>query len=263
MNEEKLITKDKDIVVPGEILAQGMSFLPGTGTYRLGNNVLANRLGLLTVEGKVLKTVPLAGRYIPKRGDVIIGKIIDILMSGWRLEINSPYSAIMPIKDASFSYIARNTDLTKFFKLEDYAVVKITNVSTQKLIDVTCKEKGLFKLKGGRIIYVNTHKVPRIIGKKGSMVSLIKKATDCKVIVGQNGVAWISGEPAMEVIAADTIKMIEVNAHISGLTDKIKSHLEKVTGRKIEEDTFEDAPMREPAEERDYNSYNEEKGRME
>jgi exosome complex component RRP4 len=181
-----------------------------------------------------LKTLPLAGRYLPKRYDIIIGRVSDILMSGWRLEINSPYSAVLPLKDASFSYIAKGADLTKYFELDDHLIVKITNVTSQNLVDVTCKGPGLQKLKGGRIIFVNTHKVPRIIGKKGSMVSMIKKATDCRVVVGQNGVAWISGTPESELIAVNAIKIIEEKSHISGLTEKIKEFLEKATGKKVE-----------------------------
>ena len=234
MTNEKLLVKDKDVVVPGEVLAEGMNYLPGNGTYRLNEQILANRLGLLVIEGKVLKTLPLAGRYLPRRYDTVIGKVIDILMSGWRFEINSPYSAVLPLKDASFAYIPKGADLSRYFELDDYAVVKVTNVTSQNLIDVTCKGPGLHKLRGGRIILVNTNKVPRIIGKKGSMVSMIKRATDCKIIVGQNGIAWISGEPEMEVITVNAIQMIEEHSHISGLTEKVKEYLEKATGRKIE-----------------------------
>jgi exosome complex component RRP4 len=234
MTNEKLLVKDKDVVVPGEVLAEGMNYLPGHGTYRVNDKVLANRLGLLVIEGKVLKTLPLAGRYLPKVYDVVIGKVIDILMSGWRFEINSPYSAVLPLKDASFAYIPKGADLSRYFELDDYAVVKVTNVTSQNLVDVTCKGPGLHKLRGGRIIHVNTHKVPRIIGKKGSMVSMIKRATDCSIIVGQNGVAWISGQPEMEVITVNAVQMIEEHSHISGLTEKVKDYLEKATGRKLE-----------------------------
>jgi exosome complex component RRP4 len=66
------------------------------------------------------------------------------------------------------------------------------------------------------------------------MVSMIKKATDCKIVVGQNGTAWISGEPEMEVITVNAINMIEEHSHTSGLTDKVQAYLEKATGRKLE-----------------------------
>ena len=218
------------MVVPGEILARGMSYLPGKGTYREQDQVIANRLGLLKIEGKVLKTLQVSGRYLPKKNDVVIGKVTDILMTGWRLDINSAYSAVLPLKDASFNYIARDADLTKYFELDDYVVVKITKVTTQKLVDITCKGPGLHRLREGRIIKVNTHKVPRIIGKKGSMVSLIKNATGCQITVGQNGIAWISGEPEREVISVNAIRMIEEKSHVSGLTDEVEKYLQKTTG---------------------------------
>jgi len=64
---------------------------------------------------------------------------------------------------------------------------------------------------------------------------MIKQATDCKIIVGQNGVIWIQGEdPKLEILAVETIKKIEKQAHISGLTDKIKDFLEKKTGKKLQ-----------------------------
>ena len=90
------------------------------------------------------------------------------------------------------------------------------------------KGPGLMKLKGGRIVRVNANKVPRIIGKQGSMVSMIKQSTNCRILVGQNGVVWVKGdEPSKELLAVQTIKKIECEAHIPGLTDNIKSFLEQ------------------------------------
>ncbi len=221
----ELLAKEKEVVVPGQVLAKGMDFLPSHGTYRLGEEVIVNRLGVLSVEGKVLKTTPLAGRYIPKNDDIVIGKIFDILMSGWRLDIESAYSAMLPLKDASFDYIAKGSDLSKYFALDDYVVLKIVNVTSQNLVDVSAKGQGLRKLRGGRIIRVNSAKVPRIIGKKGSMVSLIKEATDCKIVVGQNGLVWLQGSPEMEVLAVKAIKMIEDLAHKQGLTQQVSDFL--------------------------------------
>jgi exosome complex component RRP4 len=233
MPDESLFAQDKSIVVPGQVIAKGLSYLPGNGTYRFNDTIVANRLGLLAIEGKVMKTVPLSGRYLPKRNDIIVGKVIDILMSGWRLEFNSPYTAVLPLKDATFSYIEKGDDLTKYFELDDYIVCKITNVTSQNLVDVSCKGPGLQKLRGGRIVSVNTHKVPRIIGKRGSMVGMIKLVTGCRITVGQNGIVWISGEPQFETVAVNALKLIEEKSHVQGLTEKVKSFLEGATGKVI------------------------------
>lgn len=230
-----LKTKDKDISVPGDILAEGMEYLPSYGTYRSGDKILAGKLGLVKIEGKVIKLVPLKGIYQPKRNDVVIGNISDILMSGWRVDFSGPYEAVLPLKEASSEFIERGTDLTHYFDIDDIVMVKITNVTSQKLVDVTARGPGLKKLKGGRLIDVNTHKVPRIIGKGGSMVSMIKNATGCKIFVGQNGRVWINSDDVKnEIIAIDAIRKVEEEAHLEGLTDRIKNMLEKQTGKKIE-----------------------------
>lgn len=233
--DSKLLINDKDIVVPGERLAEGTGYLPGRGTYREGNYVIAGLLGILMVDGRALKIIPVSGRYIPRYGDKVIGKVIDVLMTGWRLDINSPYSAVLSMKDATSEFIQRGENLTRFFDLEDQVVCKIVNVTSQKLVDVTTKMPGLRKLRGGRIIEVNCHKVPRIIGKEGSMVMMIKEATGCNITVGQNGWIWLQGTPEQEFIAVNAIRLIEEHSHQQGLTDKIKEYLEKATGKKIAE----------------------------
>jgi len=231
----KLIIKDKEISVPGETLAEGMDYLPGPGTYREDEKILASRVGLTNIDGRAIKLIPLAGKYLPKRGDTIIGRIKEVLFSGWLVDTDSAYHGMLSMKDATSEFIPKGANLTQYYDFDDYVIVKVVNVTSQKLIDLTMKGPGLRKLKGGRILRVNTHKVPRIIGKKGSMVSMVKRATGCKIIVRQNGIIWLQGEdPKMESLAVETIKKIEAESHLSGLTDRIKDFLEKATGKKIQ-----------------------------
>jgi len=229
----KLLVNDKEIVVPGEVLAEGMDNLPGIGTYRDGDKILGGRLGLTNIDGRTIKLIPLSGKYAPKTGDTIICKVIDINFSGWRVDTNSAYSAMLSIKDATSSYIQKGADLTQYYNLGEYIVANITNVTSQKLIDISMRGPGLHKLKGGRIIEVSPYKVPRIIGKQGSMVSMLKQATGCKIVVGQNGLVWIEGDPDKELLVEKAIRKIEHESHLSGLTDSIKKFLEKETGTKL------------------------------
>ncbi len=223
----KINVNDKEISVPGETLAVGMDVLPGSGTYREGEKIIAKRLGLVMIEGRTIKLIPLSGRYIPKTGDTIICMVIDVGFNGWRLDTNSAYSAMLSMKDATSDFIARGANLTQYYDLGDYIVCKIVNVTSQKLVDVSMKGPGLRKLKGGRMIEVDPNKVPRIIGKQGSMVVMIKDVTKCNITVGQNGLIWIEGEPINELLAIQTIRKIEKESHTSGLTEKIKEFLEK------------------------------------
>lgn len=222
----QVLVEDNEIVTPGQVIATGMDYIPGKGTYRDNEEIIASMLSIMTVDGKVLKGIPMSGRYIPKEGDRVIVKVKDILMSGWKVDMNSAYDAMLPLKNASFDYIERGTDLTKYFALGDYLSAKITGVTSQKLVDITAKGKGLRKLDEGRIIKVNPQKVPRLIGTRGSMISIVKKALDCNIFIGQNGYAWIRGEPENEVKAIKAIRKIEKEAHTKGLTERVSEMLE-------------------------------------
>ena len=181
----------------------------------------------MQLDGRTIKLIHLSGRYTPNKYDIIIAKVIDVNMSGWRLEINSAYSAMLSMKEATSQFINRGADLTKFYNIGDYVSCKIVQVTSQKLVDVTMKGMGLRKLVGGRIINAASNKVPRIVGKQSSMVSMIKDATRCNIMVGQNGLIWINGTPKGELLAIKAIRKIEQESHLSGLTDRIKEFLDK------------------------------------
>ncbi len=223
----KLLVQQKDIVVPGEVLAEGMDFLPGEGTYRDKNQLIANILGLVTIKGRLIKLIPLAGKYKPKRDDLVIGKIIDITSKGWIVDLNCPYTAMISLRDASSDFIPKDADLSKYFKIGDYVLAKIVMVTSQNLVDLSMKGPMLKKLEGGRLIKINPTKVPRLIGKKASMVTMIKDKTDCQILVGQNGLIWLKGDPKGEILAVSAIKKIERESHLSGLTEEIERFIDE------------------------------------
>ena len=220
-----ILIKERDVVIPGEALAEGMDFLPGDNTYREEDKIYSKSLGLVSVAGRVLKITPLGGPYILKPGDKIIGKVKDILMSGWRIETGTAYTSMLSMQDASSRFIRKDEDLSRILAIGDYVVVKITKVTSQNLIDVTMKEPGLHKISGGRVIKINSQKVPRVIGKQGSMISLIKTHTGCEITVGQNGLIWLRGTPEGEYLASKAIKESESRSHESGLTEKMEKFL--------------------------------------
>lgn len=226
-----LLVENKNIVVPGDILAEGMDFLPGEGAFREGNNIISSRLGLISVDGRAVKIIPLSGTYRPRAGDRIICRVIDVSYSGWRVDTNTAYSAMLSMSEATSSYIERGSDLNRIFTVGDYLLAKITNVTGQNLIDISMKGPGLHKLGPGRILQISPVKVPRVIGKQGSMVTMIKNATDTQITVGQNGLIWLRGrDPEKELIAVETIRKIEREAHKQGLTDTIQSFLVSKVG---------------------------------
>lgn len=230
-----IFIENKEVVVPGQLLAKGMDYIPGAGAYRTGEEIYANRVGLISINGRALKLIPLSGPYMPKRDDLVICRVNDIFMSGWRIGMFTSNSAMLPLKDATNSFVSKGSDLSRILAVGDFIAAKVTGVTTQKLVDLSLKGPGLRKLTGGQIVRYSPTKFPRLIGKSGSMVSLIKDMTNCFIIVGQNGRVWISGEPENEVIAVQAIAMIEKLAHTSGLTDKVKVFLEEKLGKSYDD----------------------------
>jgi len=220
--------KDKNIVVPGEEIAVGMDYVPSSGTYRDGDKIIASQLGMVNITGRVIKLIPLTGRYMPKVGDTVLGKISNMSFSNWFVDIGYAYEAAISLKDATSEYIERGADLSKYFDFGDIIVVSIVNVTKSNAIDLSMKGPGMKKLKGGHIVYVTPSKVPRIIGKQASMISLIKEKTGCNIIVGQNGWVWIQSEdPKKELAARRVVDYINQNAHKNGLTDEVSNFLAK------------------------------------
>jgi exosome complex component RRP4 len=220
---EKLQVKDKELVVPGQVLAEGMSYIPSGKAIRDGDAVTSTVMGRVSVKGHVVKVQPLNGGYSPRRNDMVIGQVTELAKFGWRIEIGLPNQADLPLRDASTSFIEQGS-MRKYFSEGDYIFAGITDVG--KYIRLSTKTRPHRKLGTGNIIEVNPSNVPRIIGRQGSMIKTIKDASGCNVVVGQNGYVWIQGEDLDKVLLVQkAIEMIDQDAQESGLTEKVEKML--------------------------------------
>ncbi len=222
--ESELIVKERELVIPGQTLAKGLDYLPSSGCFRCDDEIKSKLLGLARIKERFINIVPLAGVYIPKPGDGVIAFVRDMQSTLWVLDINSPYDSIMLLGEAVNEFVDLNkTDISMFYDIGDVIYAKVLNVSKSKSVQLTMDDYRARKLIGGRIMKITPSKVPRLIGREGSMIELIKNKTKCQIIVGQNGVVWLKGEN--EALAAKTVLMIENESHTTGLTDRISEVL--------------------------------------
>ncbi|MBD3253250.1 RNA-binding protein [Candidatus Pacearchaeota archaeon] len=214
--------KQRKIVIPGETIVSGDDYLPGDFTKKEHEDIVANRYGLAEVSGRVVRLIPISGVFEPRRGNTVIGRVEDTTFNGWIIDIGGPYSSFLPLAECP-RFINKN-DISEFAGIGDVMSVKIQSVKKGS-IDLTLKSRGLGKLEGGRIIKVNPHKVPRVIGKEGSMINLIKNQTKTEITVGQNGYIWIRGDLDGESKAVDAIGLVVEEAISNGLTEKVEDFL--------------------------------------
>lgn len=211
-------TKRK-IVIPGEVVVEGDEYLPGEGTEKNGNKIISTKYGLAEEKNKLIRVIALSGVYEPRRGNVVIGKVENLTFNGWLINLEAPQSAFLPISEVP-KYVSKGA-LAEVLDIGDMVVGKIQGVIGRN-IDLTIKPRGLGKIEEGIIIKINSNKVPRVIGKEGSMINLIKEKTGCNVVVGQNGLIWIKGDSVEnEILVKKAIKFVTEKSYINGLTDEL------------------------------------------
>ncbi len=212
----------RQLVAPGDLIAEG-NYVAGENTYRENEKLYATRVGLVEYDERRISVVALKAFYLPSIGDTIIGKVTDVTLGGWILDINAPYPALLRGSDVmDRQYHPQKDQLTSIFDVGDLVIAKIVSYDRTRDPLLTVREPGLGKVTKGQIVEVTPTKIPRIIGRKGSMIGMIKRETGCHILLGQNGLALVSGKtPDDERLAVMAIRKVEDESHTSGLTDRV------------------------------------------
>lgn len=224
-----LYVQNRELVVPGQLIAEG-SYHVREGAYQEGKQVYASVVGLADLRGPNIRIIPLQGRYIPKPGDVVIGVVVDSHYSGWILDMNSPYTGNLFVSDLLQRKVDLvHEDISQYLGIGDVVVAKVKDVDERMRVRLEAGEPGMGRVKTGKLVEISPAKVPRVIGKKGSMLNTLRDVGECKLRVGQNGRIMIWGkDPRMINAVVEALLMIEREAHISGLTDRVHLMLEKI-----------------------------------
>jgi len=223
-----LFYERKQLVTPGDLLAEG-DYIAGENTYRDNDKIYASRVGLVDYDVRKVYVVALKAFYVPSVGDTVIGKIVEVGTGGWTVDINAPYLAMLRASDVlDRPFKPQTSDLPSIFDVGDLVIAKIVAYDRTRDPLITVREPGLGKIMRGQLVKITPTKIPRVIGRKGSMISMIKKETTCQITIGQNGLILISGKtPEDEQLAIMALHKIEEESHTSGLTDRVTEMIKK------------------------------------
>jgi exosome complex component RRP4 len=217
---------DRKVVVPGDLLSEDAK-RSGEGTFVKDGRVYSLLYGLANYKDKI-NVIPLAGKYVPAPGDNVIGVIKDITFSNWIVDINSPYDGLLHISE--FPKRIEADEMSKYLRMGSSIMTRVKDVDPSMKVELTLNDRKLGSIKTGRVIEISHTRVPRLIGKGGSMISMLKKEMNCNIFVGQNGRIWINGGAEDMDLALKTILLIEKEAHTNGLTDRIVEFLKSEKG---------------------------------
>jgi len=214
-------------VIPGDVVTTG-PFRPEQNVFLDGNKIISTTIGISEIYDDSVKVIPLTGKYIPKINDLVIGKVISHTSLSWELDINSCYVGFLPAQDVfGRDFSAHADELTSKLKSGDLVAARIANFDRTRDPLVTIADRDLGKIDSGDLIKISPSKVPRLIGKRGSMIQMIEMATNAAVTIGQNGWVVVSCEtPEGLLKAKKAIEMVNEKAHVANLTDQVKEMLE-------------------------------------
>jgi len=223
-----LFYERRQLVTPGDLLAED-DYVAGDNTYRDDGKIYASRVGLVDYEAKKVHVVALKAFYIPSVEDTVIGKVVEVTTGGWIVDINAPYFAMLRASDVTDRpFKPETSDLPSIFDVGDLIIAKVAAYDRTRDPLLTVREPGLGKIMRGQLVEITPTKIPRVIGRQGSMVSMIKRETGCQITIGQNGLILVSGKtPEDERLAVMALHKIEEESHTSGLTDRVTEMLRK------------------------------------
>ena len=213
-------------VIPGDIVAEG-NFKPLGNVFRNGNSIVATRIGITESNKDGTKVIPLSGIYFPRVNDIVIGKILDHSSLSWSVDINSCFSAHLPAQDIfGRDFSPAHDDMGRQLSSGDVIAARIAIFDRSRDPILTIQDKDLGKIPTGELLKISPTRVPRLIGKRGSMIQTIEQASSTRVTIGQNGILVVSGKDKEGInLAINAIHIVEVEAHTSNLTQRIKQLL--------------------------------------
>jgi exosome complex component RRP4 len=222
-------------VVPGDKIIEG-NFRPLMNVMKTGNAIIATRIGIAEAGRDGIKVIPLSGVYIPRVNDIVIGKITDHSSLSWEVDINSCFSAHLPAQDVfGRDFSPARDDMNRQLATGDLITARIIAFDRTRDPMLTVQDKDLGKIPRGELLKISATRVPRLIGKRGSMIQTIEQATQTRIMIGQNGIIVVMGKRLDGTqLAIRAIKMVEEEAHMSNLTQRIKILLNVSDGSQVE-----------------------------
>jgi len=213
-------------VLPGDVIVTG-DYQPEQNVILEGDRLMSTAIGFSEIKDDLVTVTPLTGLYTPKTDDLVVGKIVSHNALSWEVNINSYYSGILIASDIfGKDYSASRDDLSLKLNTGDIILARIANVNSRDPL-ITITGENLGKIDSGELVKISPAKIPRLTEKNGSMIETIEGSTNATITVGQNGLIVVSCDETNGLLKAlAAIRMVDEQAHLVNLTDKVKKKLE-------------------------------------
>ncbi len=162
------------------------------------------------IEREPLSIVPLESVWSPRIEDTVVGIVTSAKNSVYEVDLKfHGRSIIIGGKFERFS-----------FKVGDVVEATVKDIEERRTIILSYPRL----LSGGTLVSVKPAKIPRIIGRDNTMIKQIADKAKSNIVVGKNGMIWLKGGDI--ALATKAILTVQEEAHVPGLTERIKKLME-------------------------------------
>ena len=224
----KKLESKKRYVLPGDFITTAPLRLQDNVVLE-GKRIISTTIGLSDVSADSVRVISLNGIYMPKIDDLVIGTIQSIFGNSWFADINSCYQGMLLGQDVfgRGSY-PTTSEMKERLDKGDIIFARIANSDRQREPLISIADKNLGKIDSGELIKIPPTKIPRLIGKHGSMIQTIEASTNATITVGQNGLIILKCDNSTGLKKSiASIKMIGMAQYDANLEEKIQKFLDE------------------------------------
>ncbi|KPI34953.1 Exosome complex component rrp4 [Cyphellophora attinorum] len=198
-----------NFVIPGDTITSDSQFMPGHGTFKpstASSKIIASVAGNLIVTNRLLSVSPSRARYTPEIGDLVVGRIIEVGQSRWKVDIAAPLYANLPLSSINLpgGVLRRRTtadelQMREYFQEGDLLVAEVQSIgNADGVATLHTRSLKYGKLRNGIFLSVNgtgggggiIRSRRQVFTLSGSVAGSMPSQVD--VILGVNGYIWIS-----------------------------------------------------------------------
>nr|CDJ93624.1 exosome component 2 [Haemonchus contortus] len=181
-----------DVVHCGQPLSFGTDVMSGHGTIPSGDNLMASVSGVKMQYSRLFLVEPYKSKYIPKIGDVVVGRIASIQRARWKVDINYRMAAILHLNNVNLpggelrrKGLEDEVAMSKHLVVGDMVSAEVQQIRMRGQLQLHTRNMKYGKLGQGIMI-----KVPPNLVKPQK--EYMHEIYGVSVIIGCNGIIWIS-----------------------------------------------------------------------
>eukprot|EP00835_Amoeboradix_gromovi_P004608 NODE_369_length_9975_cov_0.256582.p3 type:complete len:266 gc:universal NODE_369_length_9975_cov_0.256582:9518-8721(-) len=198
-NDNNSVAPYESVKVNGEFITNDLSYMRGHGTYLEcdSENIKSNLCGQVESVNKLIIVHPLNSRYKGNTGDVVVGRVMEIVPKKWLIDIQGEQLSQLMLTSIGLpdGVQRRKTEedelqMRTYFKENEIIVAEVQQINVGGTINLQTRNERYGKKEKGVLIKVK----PNLV--KTCPSHFLELGGDTSIVLGKNGYIWVQGSNA-------------------------------------------------------------------